>query len=326
MDHAELQDPSYHPVDALHLPFQTGPLPLEIGGEVPYEGLRQGLFHQEVRSSGVEVGVESGAALPPGLSESKESGATAAAAAAGSAAAAAAAAAAADAAPRLDRLEKSINSRDLLSDQQRQQQQQDGGGGAENGATSGAASSAGGGGGGGDTNDAASAAAHGMQKSSSLTAKVFAAARADRGSSGSGSGARFSAASATGTAFSGGGGDRASPENLSPTSNATSTDALPVRELVGRRQGDSSHLQKLFRTADDGHGGSSSQPTSPHRKDEKGPGGSVGSRRNSRIESGGSGADQGGKIEPRDKEANPSNGDERKEAPVAEPGVPPPSK
>eukprot|EP00752_Nemacystus_decipiens_P003083 g2855.t2 len=353
MEHAELQEPGYHPTNPLHLPFQTGPLPLEMGGELPYEGLRQDLFHQEAGGSGVQVGVENGAALPAGLSESKESGATAAA-------------------PRLDLLEKSSNSRDLLS-AQRQQQQQDGGGAAA---------------------AVDPAAAHGkepMQKSSSLTAKVFAAARTDRGSAGS---ARLSAASAAGTVSSGGAGDRVSPDNMSPTSNATSTDAPPVRELASRRQGDSG-VRKLFRTADDGNGGGpSSQPTSPSaasnaqqqalRKEHaqaraqaattspeivpsalaparaqaasnvapaakgapstsvdggggvrsgsgpgtaggswqgrKGLGGDVGSRRDAVGEGEGSGADQEGKMEALDQEVNPSNAGDSKEELV----VPPP--
>lgn len=264
LEHAELQEPSYDPTAALHLPFQTGPLPLEMDGEVPYEGLRQDLFHQEARGGRIEVGVENGATLRAGLSESDE----------------AATVGAVGAAPRLDLLEKSTNTRHLLTDHQ----QQDDGQAASNGAVPGGAGAAGGapssaaagGGGGGDADDAAdggtaaaAAPPHGkepMQKSSSLTAKVFAIARTDRGSPGSG--ARFSAASAgtgAGMALSGGGGDhRASPDNLSPTSNTTSNDALPVRELAVRRQGDSSHLQKLFRTADDGTNcGSSSQPTSP---------------------------------------------------------------
>eukprot|EP00903_Cladosiphon_okamuranus_P016576 g15291.t1 len=271
LEHAELQEPSYHPNAALHLPFQTGPLPLEMDGKVPCEGLRQDMFHTEPRGGGVEVDVENGAALPAGLSESGQ----------------AATATATAAAPRLEVLKKSMNSRHLLSDPQQPDGRQAAGGDAERGgagAAGGAASSAAAD---GETIAALPPGKDPMQKSSSLTAKVFAIAH--RGSSGSGG--RFSAASAasvgtatgtgtgtgtatgtgtgtgTGTALSGdGGGDHhIFPDNVSPTSNATSNGALPARELGGRRQGDSfsSHLQKLFRTADDGNGGSSSQPTSP---------------------------------------------------------------
>ncbi|CAN0303679.1 unnamed protein product, partial [Scytosiphon promiscuus] len=110
------------------------------------------------------------------------------------------------------------------------------------------------------TDGARALAKESIQKASSLTAKVFAAARTDRSSGARSSGAMSSAGSAAGTAPSTLGGccDNASPENLSPTT--TSTEALPARGV--RRQGDS-HLQKLFRTANDGGGGSPSQPSSP---------------------------------------------------------------
>lgn len=102
-----------------------------------------------------------------------------------------------------------------------------------------------------------------MQKSTSLTAKVFAAGLGVRSSVEST--ARSSAASATGTSFSGGGGGggngNASPDTLSPTS--TSADAPHTRSM-GRRQGDSTRMmQKLFGKTDEGPGASSSQPTSP---------------------------------------------------------------
>lgn len=222
--HPELQEPGYHHDDSLHLPFQTGPLPYEgLEGEVPYEGL----FPQGVGGGGVNVDVESRDALPAGLSESKRE---------------------ATAAPRLDLLEKSSNSRNLLSGAaaQRQVGGQVTSSGAERGKGGGGGAAA------GDDPDNAPAetsSADGVKpvlKSSSLTKKVFAPTRADGDSSGSGP-RPFAAASAAGTVFSGGeGDDRASPENSSPTSNATSTDAAPARNLGETRRHGGSSLKKVF--------------------------------------------------------------------------------
>ncbi|CAN0249897.1 unnamed protein product, partial [Ectocarpus sp. 8 AP-2014] len=94
-----------------------------------------------------------------------------------------------------------------------------------------------------------------MQKSTSLTAKVFASGSGVRSSVAST--ARSSAASATGTSCSGGGGGgggggngNASPDTLSPTS--TSADAPHTRSM-GRRQGDSTRMmQKLFGKTEEG--------------------------------------------------------------------------
>lgn len=235
-------------------PFKTAPLPqMGMDGEIPYEGQYQELG----RPGGGGGGDVAGGATSLLSPESKED-----------------AAAAMDLGdmeprmrsyppenPRIEILGRSSERRDLCK--------------PDGGRQDGGQPTGSGGVGGGDQDNAAApagasdglASAQGkepMQKSTSLTAKVFASGSGMRSSAASTArSARSSAASVTGTSFSGsaagGGNGNASPDTLSPTS--TSADALPSRGM-GRRQGDST-LQKLFRKKDEGPGESSSQPTSP---------------------------------------------------------------